>query len=108
MNNCRICGWEGAALYHKGSVDCVNAYRAYVEDLRSQLPRGKQVMVCSIERGASAQVWVDGNITFKGLDRLITMIRFMQEAWTEEMQDEPPKLEIPASVRTEANGEDHQ
>lgn len=83
-NNCRICGWEGAALYHKGAVDCINAYRAYVEDLRSQLPRGKQVMACSIERGASAQVWIDGDVTFKGLERLITMIRFMQEAWTEE------------------------
>lgn len=90
---CRICGWPGALYRHRGSVDYLNDYRAYVEELRTQLPRGKQVMVATIERGASAQVWIDGDITFKGLERLITMIRFMQEAWTEEVAVEPVKTE---------------
>lgn len=81
---CRICGWTKALTRHRGSVDCLNDYRAYVEELRAQLPRGKQVMVTPIDRDASVQVWIDGEITYDGLSRLITMIGFMREAWTEE------------------------
>jgi len=85
------------ASYHKGTVDCINAYRAYVEDLRSQLPRGKQVMVCTLERETSAQVWIQGDITFKGLDRLITLIRFMQEAWANDVAAEAQHVDEAAS-----------
>lgn len=85
-DNCRICGWPNALKRHLGSVDCLNDYRTYVEELRSQLPRGKQVMVVSLERSTDAQLWIEGEITFKGLSRLITFIEFMREAWT---NDEP-------------------
>lgn len=96
--DCRICGWPGMAYYHTGAVDCINAYRTYVEDLQSQLPRGKQVMVCPIERNTTVQMWIDGEITFTGLERLITTIRFMQQAWTEDPKDAPPAPETASTA----------
>lgn len=88
---CRICGLSGLLSRHYGAVDCINQYRLWVQDLQSQLPRGEQVMVSAIERGSSAQIWIDGEITLKGLDRLATLVRFMQEAWGEDEKAERPK-----------------
>lgn len=90
-DSCRICGWPAALTRHRGSVDCLNDYRAYVEELRAKLPRGKQVMVASIERNTDVQVWIDGEITFNGLTRLITMVEFMREAWTEDVPSPTPE-----------------
>lgn len=95
--DCKICGWTGLPYPHSGSVDCINQYRALVEDLRSQLPRGRQVMVSTLERDTSAQVWIDGNITFKGLGRLIILIQFMQEAWTEDQKADAATERLTAS-----------
>lgn len=91
VQTCKICGIGGLLSPHRGTVDCINQYRALVEDLRLQLPRGEQVMVSAIERGTSAQIWIDGEITVKGLDRLATLIRFMQEAWAEDENAERSK-----------------
>jgi hypothetical protein len=80
---CRICGLENLDAPHSGSVDCINYYRRWVEHLNSLLPQGKEVMRVSIARDSDARIWIAGEITHESLERLITFIRFMQEAWTD-------------------------
>ena len=78
--DCRICGWPKMDYYHKGALDCINEYRNYVQDLLSQLPQGKLVMATPIERDTTIQLWINGEITFEGLNRLITALGFMKQA----------------------------
>lgn len=85
--DCKICGWTGLPYQHGGAVDCIAEYRRLVEELRSLLPKGKQVLLASLERNSEARVWIDGPITTAALTRLITLIEFMREAWGE---DDPP------------------
>lgn len=84
-NDCRICGWTGMRARHAGAVDCINAYRAYTDELRALLPQGKQVLCASLSRDSMARLWIEGEITYESLERLLTFIRFMQEAWTSDI-----------------------
>jgi hypothetical protein len=81
--NCRLCGLGNLDAPHSGSVDCIAYYRRWVEHLNNLLPEGREVLRASISRESDARVWIAGEITYESLERLITFIRFMQEAWTE-------------------------
>lgn len=81
--NCKICGLENLSEPHSGSVDCISHYRRWVEHLSNLLPQGREVMRVSLARETDARIWIAGEITFDALERLITFVRFMQEAWTE-------------------------
>ena len=79
--NCKICGWENLPEQHAGAVDCIRQYRALVDELRGLLPQGKQVMNAPLDRDTTARLWIEGESTSDGLDRLIRYIQFMKEAW---------------------------
>ena len=95
---CKICGWKGLPYQHGGAVDCIAEYRRLVDELRGLLPKGKQVLLASLERHSEARVWIDGPITNGALTRLITLIEFMREAWGEDApaptQEAPECLSI--------------
>jgi len=80
--NCKICGWQGLKWPHGGAVDCIQQYRLLVEELRGLLPQGKEMLRTVIARDVQARLWIEGEMTTESLERLITFIRFMQEAWT--------------------------
>lgn len=91
---CRICGWEG--VLHQGAVDCIAQYRLLVDDLRRLLPRGKQVLSAPIDRDVTARLWIDGEATAVGLDRLVTYIEFMKKAWhPETAESQAIEVELP-------------
>lgn len=85
MSDCRICGWAGMAAYHRGAIDCINAYRAYVDELQRLLPKGDQVLLTTIARDVTARLWIDGEVTDAALDRLLIFIGFMKEAWQQDV-----------------------
>jgi hypothetical protein len=80
---CKICGFTGLPYQHVGAVDCIAEYRRLVDELRSLLPQGKQVLCAPLDRETTARLWIDGPSTDAGLDRLITYVTFMRKAWFE-------------------------
>ena len=83
---CGICGWYGLPKAHSGAVDCIAQYRAYVEELKSLLPRGEQVLCAPISRDGTARLWIEGQPDEDSLTRLITYLEFTRTAWTPEAE----------------------
>lgn len=76
---CKMCGWQ-SNYNHISMVDCVNQYRAYVEELHGLLPQGKQVCLGSIDRDSTVRIWIEGPITQFGLEHVKKYVEFMQQA----------------------------
>lgn len=99
--DCKICGWTNLRWPHQGAVDCIAAYRAYVEELQALLPKGKQVCLGSIARNSTVRIWIEGPITQFGLERAKRYIEFMQEAYGPDESPARPQPEIIAETAAE-------
>lgn len=74
--------------------------RAYVEELKSLLPRGEQVLCAPISRDGTARLWIEGQPDEDSLTRLITYIEFMRRAWCSPKAEEPKSLDPDSSRPT--------
>ena len=99
--SCKYCGLN---TQHQTLVDCIYALREYIGYLNSMLPSGSEVVRAPLSRTTSFRLWIDGEITPIGIQRIQRYVTGLLDSFDDEPLDVETANRTPI-VRSAENGE---